>query len=170
MKRIKKTKKRSNKGFTLVEMIVVIAILIILGAVAVPRVTKYVEDAKSTKRETEFAMAYTWAKNGLNDYRVETGYQYAGLAVFGISDPENSIWDINGNPLTITDPSLIITKAIREKVNFYVPDGYVLGKAGTRTKPNDNYQITITNNKGEYSIKVQKDGFQSVDNGEITAY
>ena len=39
-------KKRNQKGFTLVELVVVIAILGILGGIAVPRFTKYQEEAK----------------------------------------------------------------------------------------------------------------------------
>ncbi|WP_051514797.1 prepilin-type N-terminal cleavage/methylation domain-containing protein [Fervidicella metallireducens] len=46
---MKKNEKKRKKGFTLVELIVVIAILGILAAVTVPRFTGYQDKAKSTQ-------------------------------------------------------------------------------------------------------------------------
>ncbi|MFV0520530.1 MAG: prepilin-type N-terminal cleavage/methylation domain-containing protein [Lachnospirales bacterium] len=45
---------KKRKAFTLVELIVVIAIIIILAALAVPRVTKYIEESRDAKRVADF--------------------------------------------------------------------------------------------------------------------
>lgn len=41
--------RKQNKGFTLIEMIIVIVIIAILAAIAVPAVFRYIEDARDTK-------------------------------------------------------------------------------------------------------------------------
>lgn len=55
MKRLKSNK----KGFTLIEMIVVIVIIAILVALAVPRVLSYVEDARDSKFLAEARKVFT---------------------------------------------------------------------------------------------------------------
>ncbi|MFV0441790.1 MAG: prepilin-type N-terminal cleavage/methylation domain-containing protein [Lachnospirales bacterium] len=51
-------KKKSKRGFTMVEIIIVIAVLLILAALIVPRVTKYVDDAKSLKYDGDVQATY----------------------------------------------------------------------------------------------------------------
>lgn len=45
----KLTKNKKKKGFTLIEMVAVVAIIGILAAILVPKVTEYMNDAKKTK-------------------------------------------------------------------------------------------------------------------------
>ena len=46
-----KTIKKNEKGFTLVELVIVVAILAILAALLVPRIMGNVEDAKKSKEK-----------------------------------------------------------------------------------------------------------------------
>ncbi len=57
---MKKTKKQSNKGFTLVELIIVVAIIAVLAAVLAPQYLQYVERARQS-----------------NDLQVATNYMKA---------------------------------------------------------------------------------------------
>lgn len=56
-------KKRLNKkGFTLIELIVVIAILAILAAILIPSLTNYIKKATDTKNAANCRSAYSaWA-------------------------------------------------------------------------------------------------------------
>ena len=62
---------KRNKGFTLTEMIVVIAIIAILAAILIPSVTKYINDARRSADYTEAASAYTM-------YNVKSADKYDG--------------------------------------------------------------------------------------------
>ena len=55
---MKKTAKRSKKGFTLVELIVVLVILAVLAAMLVPALVGYVDKAKAEKEYQTAATVY----------------------------------------------------------------------------------------------------------------
>lgn len=58
MKNIKETLK-NKKGFTLIEMIVVIAILAILSSILIPSVTGYIDSAEAARDMTNTRTIYT---------------------------------------------------------------------------------------------------------------
>lgn len=51
--------KKNEKGFTLIEMIVVIAIIGVLAAILVPTMNGYISDAQESKREANARTLYT---------------------------------------------------------------------------------------------------------------
>jgi general secretion pathway protein G len=61
-------KKHKNKGFTLIEMLVVVLILAILAALIVPRVVNRTGDAKKAKAQSDVATLSSL----LQQYRVDT--------------------------------------------------------------------------------------------------
>ena len=54
-----KTKLNNQSGFTLVELMIVVAIIGVLSAVAVPNFKKYQAKAKSSEAKVQLAAAYT---------------------------------------------------------------------------------------------------------------
>lgn len=56
MKKLLGTFKAGQKGFTLIELLVAIAILGILAAVAIPQVSKFLDQASSKAAKTELSM------------------------------------------------------------------------------------------------------------------
>jgi prepilin-type N-terminal cleavage/methylation domain-containing protein len=72
--------KKNNKGFTLIELLAVIVILAILVAVAIPSVTKYLNDARKGSMQNEAAELVTAART----YIVANNITKSGNFVFDI--------------------------------------------------------------------------------------
>ena len=84
--------KKNNKGFTLMELLAVIVILAILVAVAIPSVTKYLNDARKGSIENEAAELVTAART----YIVANNITKPGNFVFNIRPNGVSAGDKDG--------------------------------------------------------------------------
>lgn len=60
-------KKRGQKGFTLIELMIVIAIIGILAAIAIPQFTQYRKRAYDASAKADIKSAYTAAQAFFND-------------------------------------------------------------------------------------------------------
>jgi len=68
-----KKKGKGNEGFTLIELMIVVAILAILAAIAIPQYMKYVRKAAASRVSTSVSSCISaaladWADNGTTSY------------------------------------------------------------------------------------------------------
>ena len=75
MKNLMKKIRKSNKGFTLVELIIVIAIIAVLAAVAAPQYIKYVERSRNATLEAAASAAIDICKaeGALGNIKITNG-------------------------------------------------------------------------------------------------
>ena len=60
-------RKRNEKGFTLIEVVVVVAVIAILAAVLTPYITKYIDDSKVAKARNEVQVIGAAVTNAYKD-------------------------------------------------------------------------------------------------------
>ncbi len=89
--------KKNNKGFTLIELLAVIVILAILVAVAIPSVTKYLNDARRGSMQNEAAELVTAART----YIVANNITKPGNFVFNIGGKTATWKPTTGNEVPI---------------------------------------------------------------------
>lgn len=68
------TSKKNKKGFSLVELMVVVAIIGILAAVAVPSISKYMAKARQSEAKTNLSSLYSSMKAFYADYTIYSPY------------------------------------------------------------------------------------------------
>jgi type IV pilus assembly protein PilE len=84
-------KLKNQKGFTLIEVLVVVIIVAILAAIAVPRYLRYVEKSRSTEA-FDIQLQTTGSTEG---YTIEEAQKDANL---GESTRKNWKFEVTGNP------------------------------------------------------------------------
>ena len=116
-------KKTNNKGFSLVELIIVIAIMVILVAVIAPQYTKFVYNSRiSTDVQTAAEMA-----TDINT-RIANGEDVASIVSGYVNTPSklnkaNGTWVITYNDATgVSEIKLTVTEESADYVCYPNPD------------------------------------------------
>ncbi|MBQ9391640.1 MAG: prepilin-type N-terminal cleavage/methylation domain-containing protein [Lachnospiraceae bacterium] len=141
-------KQKNNKGFSLVELIVVIAIMVVLVAVLAPVFSKYIE---SSRRSTDVQNANSIAESVVAD--VADGQKFSGATKV-----------VSGTPSAIKDNIQTKGDAVGSKKDFYFEYDantnkaivYVDGAKGSQT--NGVWSGDLTNEDNAKNYKDAKAG------------
>lgn len=110
-------KKNAQAGFTLVELMIVVAIIGVLSAVAVPNFKKYQAKAKTSEAKIQLAAAYTAQQAFFGDF----GIYHTCLAYMGyepINEFESRYYAIGfGTAVTTTITAAAHTDAVNSGMN-----------------------------------------------------
>ena len=125
-------KKTNNKGFSLVELIIVIAIMAILVGVLAPQYIKYVERSRKSADLDIAEGVYTAVQTTLTDADYEI--------------PDTCKVVINGTNVTITDDGLDTTKNMAKAFDDYFGANWSKKKFKSKacTANSNNYTVSIT--------------------------
>ncbi|MCM1282456.1 MAG: type II secretion system GspH family protein [Muribaculaceae bacterium] len=142
-KEVTETKKRNNKGFSLVELIVVIAIMAVLMVVLAPAMLRYVEKSRVQKDESAAAEVAHAVELALaqEDIYVEAGTVSGTSGSFTIT--------LTGSTGAMTFPA----SATKLKADVEATVGTTV-KMSSKTHSAQTYTITVTYNATRQAYEV----------------
>jgi type IV pilus assembly protein PilA len=134
---MKKKVFKFKKGFTLIEVIIAISMVVILASLSVPKITGYLDKAKVSNAISKGKQIYTAAMWSYT----ENGCKFVDTGVFSAIQDTTSI---EGFPITATVKDLITVGSNSKKVSV------------SFTSNSKDYLVEIDGDNNSYTIKKGK--------------
>ncbi len=129
---------KAARGFTLVELMIVVAIVALLAAIAVPNYRDYVRRAKVTEITSALMQYRAWMEQFYQDQR---GYSAAGTTECGVADATPGPAD--GRVARLNLRSFTMTCAVVATVAPVLPQTYIITGVGLATDDVKCYRFTV---------------------------
>ncbi|MFA6032317.1 MAG: type II secretion system protein [Myxococcota bacterium] len=159
--------RRGEKGFTLIELMIVVAIIGILAAVAVPNFMKFQTKAKQTEAKTNLKAAYTAAKAKFAESQnyslmvINNKKLIAGMRSIGYAPEANNLYTYYGN----TEADLIPSQKPAAIAGLAVAyNGGAVSAAPCGAAVAYPWQVTTDANTGGFAVKA----IANIDNDIMT--
>lgn len=137
-------KKTNNKGFSLIELIIVIAIMAVLVAIIAPNLTKYLGKSKENTDEKNKDEIASTLKTCITDFEMDESH---GKFIATSGGTATITWSSSGSAVTGTsndaDAKKAVDAEIEAKKTKSKTDSSKYAKATIKRESNDTYSITV---------------------------
>lgn len=130
-------KTTNNKGFSLIELIIVIAIMAVLVAIIAPNLTKYLGSSKKNTDKKNADELAAQIQTCITDYETENGY----IGACSITWSATGASTTNVTFQSMLNAAITSSTASKEVTNSYAKADVALKDS---TRPEDGYKITVT--------------------------
>lgn len=135
-------KKMNNKGFSLVELIIVIAIMAVLMVVLAPQLLKYVEKTRLQKDNSAISEIANAVRVACADETIINTIDATGVTVGTVAHPANG-----AQTITFSTTGTALEKELADVIGSVVTSSTTYRNGG-------NLSITVKNNGGKVTIEV----------------